>query len=106
MKIAIFYLALAGILAAADPPQTFIGRITDTMCVSRHGMVKGQPDDECVRTCVKGSSNQYALFDGQSLIRLSDQKTPAKFASQKVKVTGTYNQKTKALKVVSIESAS
>jgi hypothetical protein len=68
-------------------------------------MVKGQPDDECVRSCVKGTSHQYALYDGQTVIRLSDQKTPARFAGQKVAVTGVYNPKSKTLKVASIESA-
>jgi hypothetical protein len=84
--------------------QTFSGRITDTMCGARHGMVKGQTDAECVRACVKNTSSQYALFDGKSVIRLSDQKTPAKFAGQSVKVTGTYDAKTKTIKVASIET--
>jgi hypothetical protein len=103
MKRAILFLAVCGSLLATDPVQTYTGRITDTMCGSQHGMVKGQPDEECIRTCVRATSSQYALFDGREVIRLSDQKMPPKFAGQPVKVTGTYNAKTKTIKVVSIE---
>jgi hypothetical protein len=52
--------------------------------------------------CVKGSS-EYALFDGQNVLKLSDQSKSAKFAAQKVKVTGILNQKTKTIKLTSIE---
>jgi hypothetical protein len=54
---------------------------------------------------VRDTNSQYALFDGKQLLRLSDQKTPAKFAAKKVKITGTYNEKTKTIKVSSIEEA-
>jgi hypothetical protein len=50
-------------------------------------------------------SGEYALFDGQNVLKLSDQKIPAKVAAQKVKVTGTLDPKTKTIKVVSIEPA-
>jgi hypothetical protein len=82
--------------------ETFTGTITDTMCGARHTMMKDQPDDTCVRMCLKGSS-EYALFDGQNVLKLSDQSKPAKFAAQKVKVTGTLNPKTKTIKISSIE---
>lgn len=65
--------------------------------------MKGHTDADCVKMCVK-ASGQYALFDGQNVLKLSDQKTPAKFAAQKVKVTGTLNPKTNTIKVVSIEA--
>jgi hypothetical protein len=81
--------------------ETFTGTITDTMCGATHTMMKDQPDDKCVRMCVKGSS-EYALVDGQNIFKLSDQSKPAKFAAQKVKVTGTLDPKTKTLKVKSI----
>src|SRR4051794_28426356 len=97
-------LAAVGALAipAADRPQTFRGIITDTMCKQTHGMLAGQPDDQCVAMCVKGSS-QYALYDGKDVLKLSDQKTPGTFAAQRVKVTGTLNPKTRTIKVSSIE---
>jgi hypothetical protein len=101
-RFLILAAALAGILAAADQ-QTFNGIITDTMCGKAHGMIRGQPDDMCVAICVKGTSSQYALYDGKTVLKLSDQKTPAKYAAQRVKVTGTLNEKTQTIKVSSIE---
>ncbi len=101
-RFLILAAAVIGILAAADQ-QTFTGVITDTMCGKAHGMVAGQPDGKCIATCVKGTSSQYALYDGKSVLKLSDQKTPAKYSAQHVKVTGTLNEKTKTIKVSSIE---
>jgi hypothetical protein len=100
-KTIAFLLVAGGALAAA----TFTGKITDTMCGPQHTMAKGQADEACVRACVKGTSSQYALYDGQTVMRLNDQKAPAKFAGEKVKVTGTYDEKTKTIKVAAIEAA-
>ena len=94
---------LAMSLTAANQQQTFTGVITDTMCGKTHGMVAGQPDDKCIAMCVKGSSSQYALYDGSSVLKLSDQKSPARYAARRVKVTGTLNEKTRTIKVSSIE---
>jgi hypothetical protein len=82
--------------------ETFTGVITGTMCGKSHNMMAGQPDDKCVAACVKGSS-QYALYDGKTVLKLSDQKTPAKFAAKRVKVTGTLDEKTHTIKVTSME---
>ena len=101
MKRIAGFLAAAAIASAA----TFSGTITDTMCGAHHGMVKGQPDDACIHACVKNTSSQYGLFDGQTVMRLSDQKTPAKFAGKKVTVTGTYDEKSRTIKVTAIEAA-
>lgn len=81
---------------------TFTGTITDTMCGAKHTMMKDQPDDKCIRMCVKGSS-EYALFDGQNVFRLTNQTKSAKFAAQKVKVIGTLDEKTKTIKIISME---
>src|SRR6185295_12584493 len=105
MKHLSLTLALAGALSAADAPRTFTGVITDTLCGATHAMMKAQSDTACVKLCVKGSG-QYALFDGQNVLKLSDQKMPAKFAAQKVKVVGTYDEKSKTIKVSSIEPVS
>ena len=102
MKLFSMALALAGALSAADAPRTFTGVITDTLCGASHAMMKAQSDASCIKLCVKGSG-QYALFDGQNVLKLTDQKTPAKFAAQKVRVVGTYDEKTKTIKVTSIE---
>jgi hypothetical protein len=97
MKYILFAVAT---LASAE---TFTGVVTDTMCGAKHTMMKDTPDDKCIRACLKGSS-EYALFDGQNVYKLSDQKAPAKFAAQKVKVTGTLDAKTKTIKVSAIEA--
>ena len=101
-RVILLAAAIATTIAAADQ-QTFTGVITDTMCGKSHGMVAGQPDDKCVAICVKGTSSQYALYNGQSVLKLSDQKTPSKYSAQRVKVTGTLNEKTQTIKVSSIE---
>lgn len=93
---------LAAALFAANAPQTFTGVITDTMCGKTHNMLAGQPDDKCIAMCLK-SSAQYALNDGTQILKLSDQKTPAKFAARRVKVTGILNEKTRTIKVTAIE---
>jgi hypothetical protein len=90
------------ILLALALSETFTGVITDTMCGAQHTMMKDQPDDKCIKMCVKGSS-EYALLDGQTVYKLSDQSKPAKFAAQKVKVTGKLDEKTKTIKLTSIE---
>ena len=101
----IVVLLAAGTISWCEQARTFQGRITDTMCGERHGMVKGQPDDACVHACVKGTSSVYGLYDGKTVLRLSDQKTPARFVGQAVKVTGSLNEKTHTIKVASIEPA-
>ena len=102
MKRLILTISLAGALMGATP-ETYTGVITDTLCGAQHNM-KGHSDADCAKMCAK-ASGQYALFDGQNVFKLSDQKTPAKVAAQKVKVTGTLDPKTNTIKVVSIETA-
>jgi hypothetical protein len=96
----------AWLLAAAETPKTFTGVITDTMCgVKPHSaMLKDKTEAECVKICVKGP-HSYALYDGTNVMTLSDQNASGKFAARKVTVTGAYDEKTKTLKVVSIEAA-
>jgi hypothetical protein len=93
---------LITIFLALALAETFTGVVTDTMCGAKHTMMKDQPDDKCVKMCVKGSS-EYALYDGQNIFKFSDQNKPAKFAAQKVRVTGTLDPKTKTIKVSAIE---
>lgn len=101
-KLILLTAALAGLtMADAD---SFTGIITDTMCGAKHEMMKNRPADECARLCTKGQFS-YALYDGTNVFKLSDQKTPAKFAAQKVRVTGTLDQKHKTIQVSSIEIA-
>lgn len=102
-KRIVIAVAFASMLVAAGNPQTFTGVITDTMCGKSHTMMPGQPDDKCIAMCLKGTS-QYALYDGKDVLKLSDQKTPAKFAAKRVKVTGTLDEKTKTIKVTAMQA--
>jgi len=104
MRYLYLCLLLAALQVNANTVETFTGIITDTMCGAKphNMMMKDHSESDCVRMCVKGPYT-YALLDGSNIIKLSDQKTPAKYAAQKVKVTGTYDEKTKMIKVASIE---
>jgi hypothetical protein len=92
---------LVGSLSAAS--ETHVGVVTDTMCGANHAPMKVSPDSKCVLECVKHGS-KYALLEGTKVYTLSDQETPAKFAGQKVKVTGQLYHKTGILKVETIEA--
>ena len=96
-------MLFAARMIAAESPKTFKGVVTETMCGSKphSNMMKDKTDAECVRLCARGP-NGYALFDGTAVMKLSDQKTPAKYAGQQVTVTGVYDAKSKTLKVESI----
>ena len=108
-RLIIGVLALVSLSAAqAAKPQTFVGTITDTMCANGNhaGMQMGPTDADCVKACVAAHGATYVLFDGKgNVYELSDQKTPEKFAAQKVSVTGTLDPKTKKITVRSIAAA-
>jgi len=103
MKRLLLVLAAVAVSSAAET-QTFTGVVTDTMCGAKphSAMVKNRSDAECVKMCVKGPQS-LALFDGVNVMKLSDRKAPAKYAGQKVKVTGVYDGKTKTIQVSSVE---
>ena len=90
----------------AEGPKTYVGVITDTMCTADHTAMKVTPDAKCVKQCVGDAKTvHYALLDGTKLYKLSDQETPARFAGQKVKVTGVLYTKASILKVERIDEA-
>ena len=94
-------------LAVDLKSQVYTGVITETMCKIDHKMMgHNLPDAKCVIACVKADKNvKYALYDGKNFYVLSDQQTPEKFAAQKVRIRGVLYEKTKILKVESIEAA-
>jgi len=94
-------LGLAAIAVASA--ATYTGTITDDMCLKDHSTMKMGNDAKCVTECVKTMNGKYVLYDGKTAYVLSDQKAPAKFAGQKVTVSGTVSGKT--LKVDSITAA-
>ncbi len=99
----IISLAFACCVSGAFGAQTFTGVITDDMCdKGDHKVMNMGPPAKCVTECIKGMDGKYVLFDGKAAYVLSDQKTPAKFAAQKVTVTGTLDAKTKTIQVEKI----
>lgn len=107
MKLQIVGLLAIVSLAGAPATQKVTGVITDSMCaLGDHSRMKmGPTDGECTKACVREHDAMYVLYDGKSAYTLSDQKTPEKFAGQKVTVTGTIDAKTHTIKVASIAAA-
>jgi hypothetical protein len=107
MKPFILALLAAASLAAAPAGRTFAGVITDDMCgTAGHSQMRmGDTDAECAAACISEHGSLYVLYDGKSLYNLSDQRTPQKFAGQKVRVVGTLDAKTKTIHVQSIAAA-
>lgn len=107
MKLLIFGLLFVAALPAAQAKRQFTGTITDSMCPEGdHTFMRmGSTDAECTTACVDAHGALYVLYDGKETYTLSDQKTPEKFAGQKVTVTGTLDAKTKTVQVESIAAA-
>lgn len=107
--VASLSLALLAVVApfAAQSKQTFTGTIADDMCprADHSQMRMGPTDAECSAACISEHGASYVLFDGESAFNLSDQRAAAKFAAQKVKVTGTLDSKTHTIHVESIAAA-
>jgi len=99
-------LTLVFAAAALSFGATFTGVITDNMCDNAdHKDMKMGNDAKCVVECVKGMNGKYVLYDAaaKKTYKLSDQKTPEKFAAKKVAITGTLDGDT--IKVDSIAAA-
>jgi len=105
MRPIVILLALAGLFGQGT--RTFTGVITDSMCsTAGHAQMRmGPTDAECVTACISEHDATYVLYDGKNVYELSDQKTPQKFAAQKVKITGTLDAKKKTIQVSSISAA-
>lgn len=107
MKSLILSLLAAAALSAAPANQTFTGVITDSMCAKadHSQMQMGPTDADCTTACVSVHGANYVLYDGKDAYTLSDQKTPERFAGQKVKVVGTLDAKARKIQVESITAA-
>jgi hypothetical protein len=108
-QLVLSFLAVVAVaaLTGAQSKQTFTGTITDNLCArSGHAQMRmGPTDAECTIACIQAHDATYVLDDGRDAYALSDQRTPEKFAAQKVRVTGTLDAKTKTIKVDSITAA-
>jgi hypothetical protein len=107
MKHLILNLLAVAALSAAPGKQTFTGTITDDMCAKAgHSQMRmGPTDAACTIACIDVHGATYVLYDGKDVYTLSDQRTPEKFAGQKVRVIGTLDTKTKTIQVDSITVA-
>jgi hypothetical protein len=102
----LLWMALPIAALAQGPVKEYRGVITDTMCGADHAHMGIQPDEKCVRECVKSGKWKYALLDAKGkMMVLSDQKTPEKHAAKKVKIRGVFYEKTGILRVDSIQAA-
>lgn len=107
MTRALLVCLLLGGTAGAVPRATFTGTIVDAECAreSHAAMRMGETDAECARACVLNHDSTYLLAVGSTLHRLSDQKTPARFAAQLVVVVGTLDETTGTILVESMSAA-
>ena len=86
-------LLLAGLGAArqSDEPQTWKGRISDSVCGVKHEPVEGMPmtDKECTLATVRGGSKFVFVLD-EKVYQISNQDHPdlVTFAGDTVKLTG------------------
>jgi hypothetical protein len=102
----LLWLAVPALVIAQGPAREYTGVITDTMCGADHAHMRIQPDEKCVRECVRSGKWKYALIDGNGkMMVLSDQQTPEKYAAREVKIRGVYFEKTGILRVDSIRPA-
>ncbi len=104
MKYLIFNLLAVAVLSASPAKQTFRGIITDDNCpkADHSQMRMGPTDAECAMACLEAHGAVLGLYNGNNFYTLSDQKTPAKFIGNKVRVTGDLDAKTKTIRVDSI----
>ena len=107
MKPLILSVLAVAALSQAQGKQTFTGIITDSMCAKAdHSRMRmGPTDAECTLACVSAHDASFVLYDGKDSYTLSDQRTPEKFAAQRVRVVGALDAKTKTIQVDSISAA-
>jgi hypothetical protein len=114
-KIAMGFVApliLVGVSFAAQRESTFSGVISDRYCTkaNSHEMMMKRHNSattkQCIPDCVK-AGGAYVLYDAatKNMYELDDQKKPAPFAEQKVKITGTYDGGTKTIHVTDIQAS-
>ena len=101
--MALLVVLTAVVAFAADKPQKFTGKVSDSMCGAKH-MMPGASDADCTRACIKQGS-KYALVVGDKVYTLEGGDAAAldKLAGQNAAVTGTLKGKT--IEVVSVAAA-
>jgi Protein of unknown function (DUF5818) len=104
MKHALPCLLALAALSAGPAGQTFTGTITDSECdrADHSRMQMGPTDAACAEACIDAHGAAWVLYDGQAAYALSDQASPAKFAGQRVRITGTLDAASKTIRVETI----
>ncbi len=101
------FLSVSSALAA---PNTWTGKITDSMCDKDHSMMASggkQPDPkECTLACVK-SGSKFVFVSGGKVYQISNQDLPAlkTFAGDNVKLTGELESDGKTIKADKLVAA-
>lgn len=98
--------------AGDEQSLNLVGQIMDSRCaidgshdkMMRQNGTKNAKD--CTLQCAQ-SGGSYVLFDQETktVYQLDDQQKPMKFAGQRVRVSGTYDEPSKTMHIESIESA-
>ena len=110
------FLLLAGLsfsLQATANAATFKGEIMDSPCAAMGShdkgftMTKTTTAKECTLACVNMMNGKFMLYDAakKTAYELDTQEKAKELAGQKVTVSGTYDSKTKILKVAKIEAS-
>lgn len=106
-------ISAQGQQSTSQKGRTFTGEIMDGACakMGSHKMMmekEGAKDaKECTDKCVQAGS-KYVLYNSAAkrIYELDDQDKSKELSGQQVKVTGSYDRKTKTIHVESIEAAS
>jgi Protein of unknown function (DUF5818) len=96
----------------AQRSLNLVGEIMDSRCGiegSHEKMMKQNGTKnaaECTLQCAK-TGGSFVLIDPdtKTVYQLDDQKKPAPFAGQRVRISGTYDEPSKTMHIESIESA-
>lgn len=123
-SLAVAAIALLGITVPAVPSPkhaqgadsqrtlNLVGEIMDSRCaiegahnkMMRQNGTKNAKD--CTLQCAK-TGGSFVLIDPETktVYQLDDQEKPARFAGQRVRISGTYDEPSKTMHIESIESA-
>jgi hypothetical protein len=109
-------LGIASLSYAGENLRSFRGEISDSQCAmnvhslthSHQEMLKskglmGGTSAECTTHCAKQMGGEFVLAAGKQVYHLDNQAEAARFAGQRVKISGTLDAKTKTIHVAKTE---
>ena len=94
-----------------QPIASFVGQVMDSKCATTGSheptmkRLEAKDTRECTLKCAKDGS--FVLYDPETktVYQLNDQEKPSRFAGEKVKVSGQYDQWSQTIEIESIELA-